>query len=182
MLAFAPPLSRGHAATRGVVAAALGIAGLVWPGVTIGVAVALFAIYCFADATTQAVRLFRVEDSAAHRILMILLGLIDVAAGVVAIAYPGITAGVLVIVIGFWAIVGGGAELVASWSMREAGSGWLTVSGILAIAAGVLLIVWPGIGAVALAGVFGIYLLTYGLLLLASAAIAPRRGGIRAVA
>jgi hypothetical protein len=42
MFAFGAPVSRGHAVLRGFVAAGLGIACLVWPGVTIGVAVALF--------------------------------------------------------------------------------------------------------------------------------------------
>jgi uncharacterized membrane protein HdeD (DUF308 family) len=39
------------------------------------------------------VRLFRADDTTGQRVLMILLGLLDVAAGLVAIAYPGITAG-----------------------------------------------------------------------------------------
>src|SRR5262249_15029485 len=107
MLTFGAPLSRGHAVFPGVLAAASGILWLVWPGISIGVAVALFAIYCFADAITQVVNLFRSGETVSHRMLMILLGLIDVAAGVTAVAYPGITAGALVIVIGVWAMVGG---------------------------------------------------------------------------
>jgi uncharacterized membrane protein HdeD (DUF308 family) len=182
MFAFGAPTSRGHAALRGLVAAALGIACLVWPGITIGVAVALFAIYCFADAITQVVRLFRADDTAGQRVLMILLGLLDVAAGLVAIAYPGITAGALVIVIGIWAIVGGGAELAAAWSLRGSGSGWFTVGGLLSIIAGVLLIVWPGIGAVSLAVVFGVYLVAYGITMLVSAAVAPSGSEVGAVA
>jgi uncharacterized membrane protein HdeD (DUF308 family) len=181
MLAFGAPISRGHAALRGLLAAILGIACLVWPGVTIGVAVALFAIYCFADAITQVVRLFSADDTVSQRVLMILLGLLDVAAGIVAIAYPGITAGVLVIVIGIWAIVGGGAELAAAWSLRGSGAGWFTVGGLLSITAGVLLLIWPGIGAVSLAIVFGVYLVVYGITILVAAAIAPSGGEIGAV-
>lgn len=173
MLAFGATLSRGHATLRGLLAAALGVACLVWPGTTIGVAVALFAIYCFADAITQAVRLFRAGDSASQRVVMILLALLDLAAGVVAISYPGITAGALVIVIGFWAILGGGTELAAAWSMRGGGAGWFTLGGLLSIAAGTLLLVWPGIGAVSLAIVFGAYLVAYGITMLISAAVTP---------
>lgn len=182
MLAFGLPISRGHAARRGLLAAVLGIACLVWPGITIGVAVALFAIYCFADAITQVVRLFSADDSTSQRALMILLGLLDVAAGVVAIAYPGITAGALVIVIGIWAIIGGSGELAAAWSLRGSGSGWFTVGGLLSIIAGVLLLAWPGIGAVSLAIVFGAYLLAYGIAMLAAAAVAPSGGEVGAVA
>jgi Short repeat of unknown function (DUF308) len=111
------------------------IACLVLPGITIGVAVALFAIYCFADAITQVVKLFRADDTTGQRVVMILLGLVDVAAGVVAIAYPGITAGALVIVIGLWAIIGGSTQLAAAWRIRGSGSGWFTVAGLLSVIA-----------------------------------------------
>ena len=174
MLAFGAPISRGHAAVRGLLATTLGIACLVWPNVTIGVAVALFAIYCFADAITQLVRLFTASDTASHRVLMVLLVLFDIAAGVVAITYPGMTAGVLVVLIGVWAIVVGAAELAAARSIRGSDSGWLTVSGVLSIVLGVLLIIWPGIGAVTLAIVFGAYLLAFGVTMLIAAATTPR--------
>lgn len=48
MFVFGPPISLGHAALRGAIAALLGVACPVSPGFTIGVAVALFAVYCFA--------------------------------------------------------------------------------------------------------------------------------------
>ena len=178
MFTFAQPLSRGRAALRGILATVLGVLCLAWPGISIGVAVALFAIYCFADAITQIGNLFRSRETVSHRMLAILLGLIDVAAGIVAIAYPGITAGALVIVIGAWAIVGGVTQLGTAWQARGAGSGWLTFNGVLSVIAGVLLIVWPDIGAVTLALVFGIYLMLYGVALLASASVTPRGGDV----
>ena len=182
MFSFGASVSRGHVAVRGLLAAALGIACLVWPWVTIGVAVALFAIYCFADAITQVVRLFDAADTGSQRVLMILMALLDVAAGIVAVGYPGLTAGVLVIVIGLWAIISGTAELAAAWNGRVSGSGWLTVGGLLSIAAGVLLLIWPGIGAVSIAVVFGAFLAAYGLTMLAAAAMTPSGQGVDALA
>jgi uncharacterized membrane protein HdeD (DUF308 family) len=181
MFAFGAPISRSHAALRGLLAAVLGVACLVWPGVTIGVAVALFAIYCFADAITHVVRLFNTSDTTSHRVLMVLLVVLDLAAGIVAIAYPGITAGLLVVVIGIWAIAGGAAELAAAWDIRGSGSGWLTVGGLLSVVLGVMLIIWPSIGAVSLAIVFGAYLLAYGITVLVAAATAPSGGEVGAV-
>ena len=99
------------------------------------------------------------------------MALIDVAAGLVAVVYPGITAEVLAIVVGIWAIFGGSVELAGAWTGR---SGWLAVGGLLTVAVGVVLIVWPSIGAVSLALVFGIYLLAYGVTLLVSAATGRR--------
>jgi uncharacterized membrane protein HdeD (DUF308 family) len=49
------------------------------------------------------------------------------------------------------------------------GSGWFAIGGLLPVAAGVLLVGWPGRGAYSLALVFGIYLLAYGLTLLLGA-------------
>lgn len=181
MLTLGAPISRGHAAGRGLLAAALGIACLVWPNVTIGVAVALFAVYCFADAFTQMVRLFGAHDTASHRVLMVLLVLLDIAAGIVAITYPGMSAGVLVVVIGVWAIVVGAAELGAAWSIRGSDTGWLTLSAVLSIILGVLLIIWPGIGAVTLAVVFGAYLVAYGIMMLIAAAATPHGREVSAV-
>jgi len=180
MFAFDTSLPRGHAAFRGVLAAALGAVCVVWPGVTIGVVVALFAIYCFADAIMQVAHLFRSDDTGGQRVLMVVFALIDVAAGVVAVSYPGITAGVLVIVIGIWAIIGGVIEITAAWG--GAGSGWLAVGGVLSVLAGIVLIVWPGIGAFSLALVFGIYLLVYGITLLAAAVATPSGETVDAVA
>ena len=120
--------SPGHLAFLGVVATAVGLAAIVWPGVTIGVAVALFAIYCFINAIGQLFAMVAVEKSVGRDILRLVLALIDVAAGIVAVAYPGITAAVLVFVVGFWAIFGGSIELAGAWTGRN---GWLAFTGLL---------------------------------------------------
>jgi uncharacterized membrane protein HdeD (DUF308 family) len=172
MLNFLKPPSRGHLAFLGIVAAALGVAVIVWPNITVGVAVALFAIYAFVNAIGQVVAMFTVERSVGRDILRLVMAVIDVAAGVVAVTYPGITAEVLAIVVGIWAIFGGSVELAGAWTGR---SGWLAVGGLLTVAVGIVLIVWPSIGAVSLALVFGIYLLAYGIALLVFAATGKSR-------
>jgi uncharacterized membrane protein HdeD (DUF308 family) len=174
---FLKPPSRGHLAFLGILAAALGVAAIVWPNVTVGVAVALFAIYAFVNAIGQIVAMFTVERSVGRDVLRLVMALIDVAAGIVAVVYPGITAEVLAIVVGIWAIFGGSVELAGAWTGR---SGWLAVGGLLTVAVGVVLIVWPSIGAVSLALVFGIYLLAYGIALLVSAATGMRRTSLGA--
>jgi uncharacterized membrane protein HdeD (DUF308 family) len=177
MLAFSPPLSRGHAALRGGLALVLGVVFLVWPGITIGTAVVLFALYCFMDAFAALGRLFSADRTAGDRVLMILRTIVDVAAAIVAIAYPGPTAEALTLIIGFYVIVAGVVEISGSRALSRAGTGgagWLVAGGLLSIVAGVLLVVWPDIGAVSLAIIFGAYLAVYGGVLLASAAMAPK--------
>jgi uncharacterized membrane protein HdeD (DUF308 family) len=169
MFNFTASLSRGQAALRGGVALVLGVVFVVWPNITIGTAVVLFAIYCIVDAGVQFSNVFGDGESGVQRVLRLLLALLDIAAAAVAVIYPGPTAGVLVIVIGVWAIVGGFAELFGAFSLS---SGWLGLTGVLSIAAGIVLVAWPGIGALSLAIVVGVYLAAYGIVLLASAATA----------
>jgi uncharacterized membrane protein HdeD (DUF308 family) len=181
MSTLSSTLTRKDAALRGVLAFALGLVFVIWPGVSIGTAVALFAIFCFVDAAVALSRLFSSERSAGDRILNVLRTVVDVTAAVVAIAYPGPTAEVLTVIIGVYAIVVGALELSASGgalAKAARSSGLLRVAGVLSIIAGALLIVWPNIGVVTLAVVFGAYLAAYGALLLVSAAMAPKDGTV----
>ena len=89
----------------GVLAIIVGILALAWPGATILALVILFAVYAFIDAGLQATRAFS-SDSAGPVIGHLLLGLIDIAAGIVALVWPGPTALVLVIIVGAWALSG----------------------------------------------------------------------------
>src|SRR5260370_3690356 len=96
----------------GVLAIIVGIIAIAWPGVTILALVILFAVYAFIDAGLQSVRAFS-SPSAGPVFGHLLLALIDVAAGVIAIAWPGPTAFVLVIVVAAWALVAGFTEIFA---------------------------------------------------------------------
>ena len=90
---------------RGILAVITGIIALAWPSVTVLALVILFAIYAFIAAGLQAARAFS-SRTAGPVIGHLLLGLVDLAAGVIALAWPGPTALVLVLVliVGVWAI------------------------------------------------------------------------------
>jgi uncharacterized membrane protein HdeD (DUF308 family) len=177
MSLFAEPLSRGQWAVRGLLAVALGCVLLVWPSITIGTVVVLFAIYAFADAIASVTRVFRSEASGGDRALSLVRAAIEITAGVVAIAYPGPTAAVMTVVLGLFAIATGVNELAGAHKLRRLGApgtGWLVATGALSVIVGITLVVWPGIGAVTLALLFGAYLVVYGITLDIAAAL-PRR-------
>jgi uncharacterized membrane protein HdeD (DUF308 family) len=177
MLSFTRSVSRGNAALRGLLAAVLGTVLMVWPSITIGTVVVLFAVYAFTDAVVSIVQMFRDGQSAGDRVLLGLRSLAEIAAGVIAIAYPEATAGAITVVIGVYAMFVGFTELSGSHKLSRLGvdgSGWLAVSGALALVTGIALVIWPGIGAVTLALVFGAYLAIAGIVLLISAAVTPR--------
>jgi uncharacterized membrane protein HdeD (DUF308 family) len=110
---------------RGVLAVIVGIAAVAWPGVTILALVILFAVYAFMDAGLDAVRAFS-SRRAGPVLGHLLLGLIDLAAGIVALTWPGPTA-------------------------------------LVSVAFGIVLAARPGIGAVTLALLLGLYSLIYGV-------------------
>jgi len=147
----------------GILAVIVGIIAVAWPGVTILALVILFAVYAFMDAGLQAARAFS-SRSAGPVFGHLLLGLIDLAAGVVALVWPGPTAYVLVIVVAAWALVGGLVEIFAGFQAGEtAGTrAMFILSGLVSLAFGVLLFARPGVGAVTLALLFGLYSMIYG--------------------
>jgi uncharacterized membrane protein HdeD (DUF308 family) len=147
----------------GVLAVVVGIVAIAWPGVTILALVILFAVYAFTDAGLQTMRAFS-SRTAGPVLGHLLLALVDLAAGVVALAWPAPTAFVLVIVVAAWALAGGVAEFFAGFQTGEsAGTRALfIVSGLVSVAFGVLLFARPGVGAVTLALLFGLYALIYG--------------------
>jgi uncharacterized membrane protein HdeD (DUF308 family) len=147
----------------GILAVIFGIFAIAWPGVTILALVILFAVYAFSDAGLQGARAFG-SRSAGPVFGHLLLGLIDLAAGVFALAWPAPTAYVLVIVVAAWALAGGFAEVFAGFQVGETAGMRATfiLSGLVSVAFGVLLFARPGVGAVTLALLFGLYALIYG--------------------
>jgi uncharacterized membrane protein HdeD (DUF308 family) len=148
----------------GVLAVIAGIVALAWPGVTILVLVILFAVYAFSSAFTQGSRAFR-SDGFGPVLGHLLLALVDIAAGVFALAWPAPTVLVLVYVVGFWAIFGGIAEFFTAFAAGEtAGTRTLfLLGGLVSVAFGVVLLSRPGVGALTLALLYGLFALIYGV-------------------
>src|SRR6266516_1665874 len=147
----------------GVLAIIVGIIALAWPGVTILALVILFAVYAFIAAGLEAMRAFS-SRTAGPVFGHLLLGLVDLAAGVIALVWPGPTALVLVLLIASWAVVTGLLEIAAAFRRGEsAGTRALFIlGGLISIAFGVVLFARPGVGAVTLALLFGLFNLIYG--------------------
>jgi uncharacterized membrane protein HdeD (DUF308 family) len=148
---------------RGILALAVGIMALAWPGVTVLALVILFAAYAFIASGMEAVRAFS-SAKAGPVIGHLLLGLADLAAGVIALVWPAPTALVLVLIVGSWAVVVGLVEIAAAFGAGEpAGTRALFIlGGLVSIAFGVVLFARPGIGALTLALLFGLFNLIYG--------------------
>jgi uncharacterized membrane protein HdeD (DUF308 family) len=103
----------------GVLAIIVGIIALAWPGVTVLALVILFAVDAFIGAGLQLARAFS-SRTAGPVFGYLLLALAGLAAGVIALVWPGPTALVLVLVVGIWAFIGGCLEIFAAFGSGSA--------------------------------------------------------------
>lgn len=149
---------------RGLLAIVIGVVSVAWPNATVGALVILFAVYAFIAAGMDAVRAFS-SDRVGPVVGWLLLSLLSVVAGIVALAWPGITALVLTVWVAAWAFVTGIAEMVITFQGSKAAGEralWM-LSGLISVALGIVLFIRPDIGALSLATLFGLYAIVYGV-------------------
>lgn len=162
---------------RGLLAIAIGIVSVVWPGITLGAFVILFALYAFLAAGSDAARAFS-NDRAGQVAGYLVLALLSLAAGLIALLWPGITVLVLTVWIAAWALVTGIMEVALAFRQGQAAGerAMWALGGLVSIALGVVLALRPGIGALSLATVFGLFSIIAGVSALTLAAQARRVG------
>jgi uncharacterized membrane protein HdeD (DUF308 family) len=150
---------------RGVFAVLFGIMSLVWPHLTVVTLVILFGAYSLADGIFA---LFAAMQKRGQWWMLLLEGIAGIAAGIFAFARPGLTALALLYLIAAWAVVTGVLELIEAVKLRTMieGEVFLTLAGIASIAFGVLLMMRPAAGALALVWLIGGYALVFGVLMI----------------
>ncbi len=156
-------------ALRGVLAILFGVLAFVWPAVTWLTLIIIFGVYAIVDGIVAIVTgLTRTEDS--RRWWAFLLeGLLNIGAGIVALVSPGLTTLVLIYVIASWAIVTGVLEIAAAVRLRdEIDNEWVMgLGGFVSIVLGVLLLLQPAAGGLAIIWIIAGYALIFGILLVA---------------
>jgi uncharacterized membrane protein HdeD (DUF308 family) len=152
---------------RGVFAIIFGLIALIFPGPTMLSLVLLFSAYMLVDGVAgiiSAVRAIRRKEDRWG--LLIFEGLLDIAVGIAAFLWPGLTVIAFVWLVAAWAIVTGGLMTVAGFRLNiDYGRWWMVLGGLLSLAYGVLLIIAPLIGAVVLTWWIGAYALAFGIAL-----------------
>jgi uncharacterized membrane protein HdeD (DUF308 family) len=151
---------------RAVFAVAFGLVALIWPTITLLILAWAFGIFAIIDGATQIIDGIRRRDRPRWWITL-LLGLLELAAGVLALIWPGISAVALAIVVGAWALVTGLIEIFSAVRQRreQRQPGLLLLVGLVSVVAGVVILAWPVHGAVALAALVGGFAVVYGILL-----------------
>ncbi|WP_334149426.1 HdeD family acid-resistance protein [Hyphomicrobium sp.] len=151
---------------RGLVAILFGVLAFVWPKITLLSLVLLYGAFAFADGILAIAAAIR-GGAPAPRWWMALIGLFGIAAGVLTLLWPQITALVLLFFIAGWAIANGLMQIIGAFKLREELTGeWMLIAnGALSVTFGVLLAFWPKAGALAMVLVIGAFAIMYGILL-----------------
>jgi uncharacterized membrane protein HdeD (DUF308 family) len=157
-------------AIRGIVGILFGLIALFLPGATMLSLVLIFAAYVIVDGVFGIIAAVRAAGEHERWGLLVFEGVVDIAAGVIAIIWPNITVVLFVVLVAIWALLTGGLMLWAAFSLDiESGRGWLVFGGIVSLVYGVLLIGAPMIGALVLTWWLGAYALVFGIALLITA-------------
>ncbi|HEX2688663.1 MAG TPA: HdeD family acid-resistance protein [Kofleriaceae bacterium] len=163
------PRRWGGLALRGVAAILLGLISVLLPGVAFMSLVIVFGAYAIIDGGIVLIDAAR--SQVPGRRSAVFRGLTSLVAGVLALAWPGISALVLVMVIAGWAMVAGIFEIAtAIWLRKEITGEWLlALQGVLSILFGAAMAIAPFLGAIVIGLWVGSYALVVGGLMLALA-------------
>lgn len=153
---------------RGVLATLFGVVAIVVPGITLGALAILLAAFLIADGVFSFVASFRGRQLGQKWGLLLAEGIAGIALGLLTVVWPGLTVLAMVLIIGFWALITGILEVLAAIKLRDEIEGeWLLgLGGVLSIVFGFLLFVNPGIGAVAITWMIGVYATLFGISLI----------------
>jgi uncharacterized membrane protein HdeD (DUF308 family) len=152
---------------RGLAGIIFGLITFFEPGISLAALVLLFGAYALVDGVLSIATAVR-RRGADRWWLLLVEGIAGVLAGLVTFFWPAITAIVLLYLIAAWALVTGVLEIAAAIRLRKAITGeWLlALSGVASVILGVLLMIAPGPGALAVVIWIGAYAFVFGALLI----------------
>jgi uncharacterized membrane protein HdeD (DUF308 family) len=152
---------------RGILAILFGLLAITRPVVTVAVLVLLFGVYALVDGIVSLCAAIGGWGHREDRWLLLLEGFIGIGAGFLTLRAPAITAVALIFFIAAWALGTGVLKIIAAIRLRREISGevWLALSGIASAVFAFLVMMRPGVGAIAMAWLIGWYALFLGAML-----------------
>jgi len=157
---------------RGLAAILFGIFAYVWPGLTMVTLVLLFGIFALADGIVAVIgSLIHHKKYKGHWWVLLLLGLVSIAAGIFTFLMPGITVLSLLTLIAAWAFMSGVLNIFTSIQLRkEIKKEWLLfLNGIVSVLFGLFVFMRPGIGALSVIWLIATYAVFTGVVFLSLA-------------
>lgn len=163
---------------RGLLAIAFGILTWLQPAISLAALVLLFGAFSLADGTLWIWIAFAGRKQDERWWELLIRGLLSIGVGIITFLKPEITALILLFYIAIWAVATGVLEIVSAIRLRKEIEGeWLFIlGGLISVVFGVLLALWPGEGALAVAWLIATYAIAFGALLVILAFKARRFG------
>ena len=157
-----------HILIWGVLSILFGIVSFAWPGLTLRILVYLFAISVIVEGVAILAGLLGAKGKSQNWWIMLLTGIVNIVAGIICLANPGITALFFVTLIGVSWLITGFMEIFAAISLRKeiTNEGWLALAGLLSILSGLFLIFRTGEGALAMIWLIAGYAIIFGIVLI----------------
>jgi uncharacterized membrane protein HdeD (DUF308 family) len=164
----------GWLVARGALLILLGVLALLSPSAALFAFAIVFAAFSFVDGVFGVISAIRgARDKSEHWGALLFSGIVGIAIGVLFILFPLVStfafAWVAVVLLAAWAVLSGVLEISAAIRLRREIKGeWLlalagTLSVILGLALATMLAVMPGVTAVSVAWLIGIYALVAGI-------------------
>ncbi len=149
---------------RGLAGILFGVIAIALPGPTLVSLALLFAAYMLVDGVFAIAATFHAARSRQSWVWFALGGVANIVAAVIALAWPAVTIVAFVLITAIWALVSGVFMIIAA--LRAAGHDgrWLLgLGGVISVGWGVLLLVWPVLGALTMVLWLGAYTLVFGI-------------------
>ena len=152
---------------RGAAAIIFGVLTWMQPAASAAALVLVFGAYVFVDGLLGIYTAIKSRQQSRHWWVVLLWGLTGVVVGVLTVINPAITALVLTIYIGVWALMTGVLQIVAALRLRKEIQGeWvLVLGGLLSVLFGIFVLMQPGAGMMAMLWVLATYAVIFGVLM-----------------
>jgi uncharacterized membrane protein HdeD (DUF308 family) len=153
---------------RGIAAVIFGFLAWLWPALTWVTIAIFFGAYAFVDGIFAIVAAVRSAETHQSWWPFLLEGIVGLLIAAITFYDIRITITALYLTIAIWAFLTGIFELVAAVKLRKhiANEIWLIVGGIASILFGVLMLLWPLIGALVIIYVIAAYAIVFGFMMI----------------
>jgi uncharacterized membrane protein HdeD (DUF308 family) len=149
---------------RGVFAGVLGICALIWPTLSFTILTRMVGLYCLGDGLSGLVGALRASDRSTY----LLQAVVSLAVGGVLLFLPSASARTLLMVFGGWALFTGVSQILAARraNVEDTDRGLMTTMGGAVAVVGLVLLIWPGTGVVAISWIIALAALMLAALLI----------------
>lgn len=155
-------------ALRGAFAVLFGFAAILWPGIAFTTLVLLFGAFAFASGVITTWTALSLRKQKENWTTFLIQGLCNLAIGLIALFWPFVTAGAIILLIAAWALISGLIEVAAALRLRrEIENEWMMIlSGGLSILLGLLFGMFPAAGIWVVTWLIGVFAVVIGVALI----------------